>query len=912
MQKGKKQKALCFLLFFSLCFAGITFCTYFLFLKNGKSFIWDYDGIKQHYAALCYLGNYYRETASRFLAGDFVLPMFDFSLGMGEDIITTLNFYGFGDPLTLLAAFVPEEKTEYLYDFLVIFRMYLAGLSFAWFCRQKKRSFASALIGALAYSFSGYVLHVAVKHPFFVIPMIFLPLAVIGVDRALEKKKLTLLIAVVFFTALNGFYFFYMNTVFLVIYALVKVICHSYREGIRKILKDVFAGAGRCIVAYSMGMLMAAVLFVPSVLAYLTGTRSESAFDPGNLLFFDTGRYNAIFTRLIGPPRITWDYLGMVSLGLFAIVILFAGTQKKNIVLKVNIIIWTLFMLVPFGGYMLNGFSYVSGRFMYLVTFVYAVGIVYALPELVKLSRRKLVVCAVAAMVYFIAVLFSSDVDEFYGWFGFVMLVVTFFVLALRSVRPFAEKLTPKVIYSMLVTVVALNIIGNGWLLFGGKGQGYLQSFVDSGTAYETVVSSPEAEAQDSGENGFWRTDASMKNTENAGMLTGKYGVSSYFSISNPNRTRYLLQMDNGGVLDSMFKIEGLDDRTFLEALASVRYYAVEAGDEGQVPYGYEFLKEFKRGKKTYRLFENTCFLPLGITYDSFVTEDSLDEETKENSLKLQEVMLKTLVLKEPAESIQRLDELPETKEREIPFEIVKTKNVEVGGGKAVVKKNGGSMTLRLGEKIADEELYVSLEGFEITQKNRTYCGITVKGAERKKTIQALTAQWNWYFGRDKYLFNLGITNSEDLACTIKFEYRGKFDLKNLNIYAQGMEDYKKTVSTRKASTLQGLSLGTNSVKGEITVSEPQMLFLSIPYSKGWSAAVNGKEVPVCQANTAYMALPLPAGENHVELNYETPYLRAGAGMTLVGFIMFIVYLLSARRRKQSAQGIRRERKGEE
>ena len=243
MKRNKKQKALCFLLLFSVVFVVVFGCTYFVFWKNGKSFIWDYDGIKQHYAALCYLGRYYREIFSGMLRGDFVPPMFDLSLGMGEDIITTLNFYGLGDPLTFLAALVPEEKTEYLYDLLVVFRIYLAGLSFSWCCRKKGRSWSVALIGALVYAFSGYILHVAVKHPFFVIPMIFLPLAVVGVDRALEDKKLTLLIFVTFFTALNGFYFFYMNTIFLGIYALIRMICQ----------KKLFVRCWRCIAAYVMG-----------------------------------------------------------------------------------------------------------------------------------------------------------------------------------------------------------------------------------------------------------------------------------------------------------------------------------------------------------------------------------------------------------------------------------------------------------------------------------------------------------------------------------------------------------------------------------------------------------------------------------------------------------------------------------
>ena len=64
-----------------------------------------------------------------------------------------------------------------------------------------------------------------------------------------------------------------------------------------------------------------------------------------------------------------------------------------------------------------------------------------------------------------------------------------------------------------------------------------------------------------------------------------------------------------------------------------------------------------------------------------------------------------------------------------------------------------------------------------------------------------------------------------------------------------------------------------------------QLLFLSIPYSGGWKAVVNGKETPLCRANTAYMALPLKAGDNAVELYYETPYLRLGLVISLTGLL---------------------------
>ncbi len=909
MQKLKKQKALCFLLFFSLAFAGITFCTYFLFLKNGKSFIWDYDGIKQHYAALVYLGRYYREIVSGFLHGDFVIPMFDFSLGMGEDIITTLNFYGLGDPLTLLAAFVPDAGMEYLYDFLVIFRIYLAGLAFSYFCRKKGRSYGCTLIGALIYAFSGYVLHVAVKHPFFVIPMIFLPLSVIGLERALEGKRLTLLIVMVFVTALNGFYFFYMNTIFLVVYALVWVIVKNRRHS----LKKTFMAVGRCAFCYVTGVLMASVLFLPAIVAFVSGNRSESSFSPGNLLFFSANRYQFIFTRLIGTPRITWDYLGLVSLVFPALVAFFLCGRKMDRILKVNIIIWTVLMLLPFGGYMLNGFSYVSGRFLYLVTFVYAVGTVYALPELLRPGRKKLFVCAGAAFLYLVALRFSSDVDKWYGWFGFIFLMITLFILVAREVR----RIPANVVLAVLAAVTAVNIIGNGWFLFSGRGQGYLDEFVDSGEAFSTISSTPEAEIPVCGDGEFYRTDASVKATENAAAVNGNYGVSSYFSICNPNRLRYLLEVDDGGVLDSMFKVDGLDGRTFLETLASVRYYAVEAGREESVPYGYRFVKDFERGGKFYKLYENNYFLPLGITFDSYVMEEGKqkNERQKEaapDGIRKQWEMLQTVFLEKEVEGVKKGLEVQEPEQDQgldlgqeltaIPYQIGESKGIEIRkNGKIRIKKKNAMLKLIFEESEA-AELYVSLADFQITRKNRTYCDITVKCGGTKKTTRALTNEWNWYFGRDKYLFNLGLSGEKRTECEIRFECQGEFDLAGLKLYAQKMKRYEKEIRNRKEDTLQNLLIRKNSVSGDISLDQKKLLFLQIPYSEGWRAEIDGEKAEILRADTAYMALEVEEGDHRIRLFYRTPYAGTGGILTVAGFLIFGLYIVM--RKKERADGV--------
>lgn len=885
--KNEKQKRGLFLLLFSITFFVIYLIAYVFFFRGGKSYIWDYDGIKQHYAALVYLGRYYREAAVSFLHGDFTLPMFDFSIGMGEDIVTTLNFYGLGDPLTLLAAFVPDAHMEKLYNFLVIFRMYLAGLSFAYMCREKGKTYGSTFLGALIYCFSGYVLHVAVKHPFFVIPMIFLPLSVIGVERALGRKRLTLLTVMVFLTALNGFYFFYMNTAFLVLYAVVYIVCRRPETPVRKLF--------RCAAAYVMGILMSACLFFPVVAAYLSSVRSDSASEPGNLLFFPLRRYGIIFSRMIGTPRITWDYLGLVSLLIPSLIVLFHGRFRKNMELKLNIIFWTVLMLVPFGGYALNGFAYVSGRFMYLVTFVYALAVVEALPEMLHMRRKTLLICAACVLPYGAAVLLSGDGKRWYSWFGLCMLVVTLLVLLLGAMR----KRRQKTVFIVLSGVVAINVIGNAWLLFWGRAQGYAEEFVETGTAQSFLEASPETEIleesrADAGTDTFYRVDAVGKSTENAAMVNGYYGVSSYFSLTNPNRIRYLSEVENGGVLDSMFKIAGLDERTFLETLASVKYFAAPAEDgTDAVPFGFRFVREFSRGDKQWALYENEFFLPLGVTFESYVKKEDVADST---GIWQQEGMMKTVVLEKDVEGIKKLSAFPESDISGVACQVLKTKNVKIDGDKVEVGRGGGSIQIKWDQ--ADEgEWYVRLGDFKITQDKKDTCDITVSCGTQKKTAQALSPSQNWYFGRKDYLLNMGLTN--DGTCTIRFSCGGTFLLSNLNVYVQKMEHYSETVRERKEEVLQNVSVGKNSVSGDITLSENKMLFLSIPFSSGWRAFVDGRETEIYQADTAFMALALEPGSHRITLQYSTPYLGPGGAVSLFGIVIFIIYIVMAGRKER-------------
>ena len=109
-------------------------------LMKGRSLVVSGDGWKQHFTAFVYFGQYGRTVLRTLLTEhQLVLPQWNFSLGYGGDILTTLHYYVIGDPLDLLSIACPTRYAVYLYSFLSLFRLYLAGLAWCLLPVSKSR-----------------------------------------------------------------------------------------------------------------------------------------------------------------------------------------------------------------------------------------------------------------------------------------------------------------------------------------------------------------------------------------------------------------------------------------------------------------------------------------------------------------------------------------------------------------------------------------------------------------------------------------------------------------------------------------------------------------------------------------------------------------------------------------------------
>ena len=91
-------------------------------------------------------------------------------------------------------------------------------------------------------------------------------------------------------------------------------------------------------------------------------------------------------------------------------------------------------------------------------------------------------------------------------------------------------------------------------------------------------------------------------------------------------------------------------------------------------------------------------------------------------------------------------------------------------------------------------------------------------------------------------------------------------------------------------------------VRVRVETPHPAVLVLLDAYDAGWSAMLeNGGSIPILRANGLVRAVIVPAGNHMVTFSYQTPLLRQGAWISLVGTLLCTLPFLQARWRRRPA-----------
>ncbi len=108
---------------------------------------------------------------------------------------------------------------------------------------------------------------------------------------------------------------------------------------------------------------------------------------------------------------------------------------------------------------------------------------------------------------------------------------------------------------------------------------------------------------------------------------------------------------------------------------------------------------------------------------------------------------------------------------------------------------------------------------------------------------------------------------------------------------------YKRFCLEKQQCCSKSFSFSSEGFVSEIDLNAPQLVFFSVPYSKGWTAEVNGKPAEVEKVNEGFMAVRAEKGENTIVFRYRTPYLREGLIISVASAALLLVYVLIFRRK---------------
>jgi uncharacterized membrane protein YfhO len=902
----------------------------------GKSFFWTTDGVAQHYPALYFLNDWLRGIAHNPGNG---VPLWSWYIGLGADIISTLSFYIVGDPFALVSLAFPMRHLESAFALMQVLRVLAATLASMLYFRRLGAKTLPAAAGSVIFVFATYMSFTGLLHPMFFNGMVFLPLLLIGVENVLERRRSWTLAVFVFVAAIGNFYFFYMLTLITMIYAVARYFQISDKT---TRWRGLAWEALRFCGYYAVGVAFAAPILLPTLLAITNTARGQTHYDI--TLLYPMYIYRSIVPTL-GAATLgeTSVWLGYAYLGLVLIPASFVA-RRSNSALKFMVVAFAFFVTLPVFGSLFNGFKFPQNRYAFAWGIFIAALAALLLSEDRPFSRNEILAMCGGFLGYAALVVIFSETLSATVVTPMVFGALTIALFAVEGLSGAASEWeqrrrspswlpqrwrAPATRWAVLALLVG-NVLFNATFILDIRYSGFLRDLVDAGKVRSIYITNQSKLIKSLPQGEPYRIDNTHTTKGettwafyNTALVNRYMGTSFYYSIMDGHLTDYHDEIDNSTGW-STFSFDGFDDRVMPTTLAGTDYYITEKGQTAFVPYGFEFYK--KRGDAL--AFKNTHSLPLGFVYTEAIDRsdyESLDPVDKPGA------MLQGAVVEEGA-----LARLPRVKPTRDAINLAYTVESTTGArldrqANTIVRTEEESrIDLAVGA-VPDSEMYVELRGIEdviqspserqakdvgnppskiaeieLRDRDRSFRQPAVIGTkfstERASKNNVLWTKESDYYSNDSQLVNLGYYPDGTSRVSIERSLIGTMTFDSLKVWALPMAAYPQKIAKLKANAMTDIKLGTNKVSGTVNSARDGVLFLSIPYSAGWTASVDGKPVETIRINTTYTGVPVTAGEHAVELSYMTPGLVPGTIAAVVALLSFVVVRLVRRSRRLASQ----------
>lgn len=871
---------------YTILFAILCMIVFYPFFTNHLSLIWGRsgeDGTSQHLASLLYYGDYIRTFFSNLIHGNFQFPMWNNSIGFGSDILTTLNYYAIGDPLNIVYVFANKANASYLYTFMTLFRAYLVGISFIIFgCYFKKNPYG-ILIGSFTYIFSGVFLNYAIRHPFFLNPMIYLPLLIIGVEKIYRKEKPYLFTIMVAISAMSNFYFFYMLTAVAVIYALIRF--PVYKEA------GFFKTLGRFAGWYILGLGLSMILLLPVIIAFMGNARSSSGVNYFSIFLYQRKYYQSLILQSIGfhlPGRGT--SLNFIALAYCGGIVLLLKKSKERFPYKASLILGVVFTLFPIFAYVLHAFSYPMNRWHFALAFIIGAVLMEVYEDLLNLTLLQKIGIVFGIIFYYMAYKRYAEgaLDVKYAA---IILILTAIVLFVVNEIPFMSKFHLN--HLLLLGLACFSVSFAGFGHYSTRLSKVINSYVAFDEAYDLLGEQEDSLFRSANikVNQLDRVDAMNESIPNWGIIRHIPTTTNYYSITDKNVSDFL---ENLGLnqYQYKFKFKKLDMREGLLNLYHTKYIVINKLNGAKIPNGYKLIKS----DDTHSLYENKNIVPFGYTYNTYVTEKDFE---KANAVQREQTMTQNAVISDTSDiasaSLQKSSIVNDLTTHDISTNFYYHKT----------KKKGKLVQIKIPKEYFNDQCYIYLQNVRMipsnsgrnhilyTGKNNTRFRVGIAG--HTSTIFNAEQDSIYEIGNRNYLLEVNTNNIKKdqkyVTLSIIMSRSATYKIDKISIVQVNSKKQAAALNALKNNPhLTDISYdGANHFSGNIKTTDDRILCIPFAYSKGWKATDNGKSVKVIKVNGMFCGIVLKSGTHNIKLNYTTPGLKIGACISLISLIILIV-----------------------
>lgn len=594
---------------------------------------------------------------------------FSWATDLGSGAMNAYSFYLYGSPFFWLSLIFPQNWLPYLMVPLLVLKFAVAGGgAYRYLCRYVRRS-DHAVLGACLYAFSGFSIYNVFFNHFIDVVALF-PWMLWALDETLyeQEEHYGLFAFWVGVNLLNNYFFFIGQVLFLVIYFICKLTTKDFPMNVRLFVRLAFESL--------LGAALGFVLLWPAVLSILQNPRTiDLSSGWGFLTYSKVQQYLAILLSWILPPDspyitsiwsegiIKWTsmsaYLPLCSLaGAMAYWRARKGDSKKRIVATCAI-----FALVPVlnsAFYALNSSYYARWYYMPVLILCAMTASALESPDIsadeLDAPVRGIGWLMVATLAFALVPVQDGDTKE---WSlgvlqnpGQYAAVLSFGIGGLilyrllcrrwRGSRAFARRMTAVV----LAFACAFSMVHIG---IGKFGQWHTDS--DLVEQYTSAI-----KLKDDLPEGDWRVDT-YKTHDNLGLWLDKSSLQYFGSTAAPSILSFYpalgVKRDVRSEPDiSNYALRGLLSVKYLITTPEKQEDFLAAADDGWSYYDT---------KDGFMLYENENYVPMGFTYDYYITEESYETTVKNTRSNL---LMRALVLsEEDAEAYGKyLEKLPDAK----------------------------------------------------------------------------------------------------------------------------------------------------------------------------------------------------------------------------------------------------------